>query len=423
MLQKFFETTIESTFVKSIIYNTPLPLFDTIGEGDYMIKGAYYIIKHDFVLCTQSGTYKDPTINVGNYSMGSTLSDSSDSPKAEYRLIRHYSFNQHIRNITKRHISSYSYYDGETHKYLGDYLRCLRDIFGLNLMSMYNCFTYEMMQNVQLTLDKNNPIILENTESSKVVAIPIKFNKIYTIVVDSDLVIAYPVLISDKSILLDSTREAVISKNFQNFSLRTYSDVTFSHPVTYKLECTDLNIYNNQKFLNLLIQLPASNTSSLVVLEGDYSSKGAKTVISGMLDPENQELVTSYEVQKLSELYAFDNSLLKINDGSFYAFGSKLIEYLVHNVVTNMDFISENIMRVQEYIDPNNTIGYVKGVWSPLLRCLILNKYNKTIDSFPKVDITGFVDSDIEYWLKTSEPLTTKYYVTDTRINSNDEES
>ena len=164
MLQKFFETTIESTFVKSIIYNTPLPLFDTIGEGDYMIKGACYIIKHDFVLCTQSGIYKDPTINISNYSMGSTLSDSSDSPKAEYRLIRHYSFNQHIRNITKRHISSYSYYDGETHRYLGDYLRCLRDIFGLNLMSMYNCFTYEMMQNVQLTLDKNNPIILENTE-------------------------------------------------------------------------------------------------------------------------------------------------------------------------------------------------------------------------------------------------------------------
>lgn len=414
MLQKFFETTIESTFVKSLIYNTPLPIFDTIGEGDYMIEGAYYIIKHNFVKCTRSGIYKNPDASLENMSMGSVLSgDSEDS--AAFSLLRHYSFNQNILNFTKRHISSYSYYDGETHKYLGDYLRCLRDLFGINLMSMYNCFTYNIMDNIYLTLDKNSPIVLESNDSYKVIAVPIKYNKTYTIAVDSDLVIAYPVLISDKSILLDSTREKVVSYNFDNFNLRTYSDVGFFSPATYKLECTDLTLYNYQKFLHLLIQLPSSNKSSLVVLEGDYSSKGAKKVVVDTSSASNMQALTTYEVQKMSELYAFDNSLLRINDGSFYAFGTKLIEYLVHNTVTNMDFITDNIKRTQEKIDPTNTIGYIDGVWDNGLRCLILDKYSKTISTFPKTDITGFVDSDIEYWLNSGEPLTSKNYVKEIR--------
>ena len=77
-----------------------------------------------------------------------------------------------------------SYYDSETHYHLGQYLRCLRDIKGIDLMPFYNCFNHKYISDIRLNIDK--PYIdISSDPNIQVLAIPIKFNQLYTIALDS----------------------------------------------------------------------------------------------------------------------------------------------------------------------------------------------------------------------------------------------
>ena len=59
-----------------------------------------------------------------------------------------YSGDKVTRGLT-RSLSSYgNTYDVATHEYLGEYLRFLRDYHDVNLMSLYNCFTDKIYNNV-----------------------------------------------------------------------------------------------------------------------------------------------------------------------------------------------------------------------------------------------------------------------------------
>ena len=46
-MQKFFESTLVSTYIKYLLANTPLPLYPTIQTGDMLIAGMTYIYKKD----------------------------------------------------------------------------------------------------------------------------------------------------------------------------------------------------------------------------------------------------------------------------------------------------------------------------------------------------------------------------------------
>lgn len=56
------------------------------------------------------------------------------------------------RGLTKTLKSEGSVYDYKTHEYLGQYLRYLRDAKNINLMSMYNCFSNKICNNLNITI-------------------------------------------------------------------------------------------------------------------------------------------------------------------------------------------------------------------------------------------------------------------------------
>ena len=54
MFQKFFTNTIESKFIKYLLSKTPLPLYPTISDGDYMVKDCIYIYRTSIIKCKKS---------------------------------------------------------------------------------------------------------------------------------------------------------------------------------------------------------------------------------------------------------------------------------------------------------------------------------------------------------------------------------
>ena len=122
-----------------------------------------YIFGQKIILCQKSGTVgKEGT--------------------AEYKEIMDYFFGDDILNISRSYQQHNSYYTSAVHTHVGTYLMCLRDLFGIDLMGMYNCFAHEI--EYDLHLDGNNYELVGN-EFYKVLKVPIKFNKTYTIALDA----------------------------------------------------------------------------------------------------------------------------------------------------------------------------------------------------------------------------------------------
>ena len=74
----------------------------------------------------------------------------------------HYNGNK-ILGLTKNLKNPTTLYDYQTHEYLGDYLRFLRDFENINLMSMYNCFSNRLCNNIKVNLKWE----VQNTDTGK----------------------------------------------------------------------------------------------------------------------------------------------------------------------------------------------------------------------------------------------------------------
>ena len=172
------------------------------------------------------------------------------------KVISSYKFNDKIQNITSNYYITSNIYDTTTHKYLGEYLRFIRDYTGLDLMQMYNCFTNETPANLHLD---NFDI---NDESSQIFILPIKFNRTYTIGLDCSSRVELRTCNYESKDIVD-TDVRHVSKIF--------SGTKFNKPFIFespKVEKSSDLI--NEKTLKLLIKIPVTCKSSIVVLEGDY---------------------------------------------------------------------------------------------------------------------------------------------------------
>ena len=375
-MQKFLEDSLEGRYIKSLLYNTYLPTYRTVRKNDFIIKGITYVYKESIIRADSSG-YLDSN-------------DLELLPKAKYTYLRDYIFGEFQPKFTSRFISRNNYYDTETHIRLGDYLRCYRDMRGIDLMPFYNCYSNKYTSSFEVS---SSGIDIKTSQTAKyeVLEVPIKFNQVYTIAIDSpSTIIVAPALMSYDDLIVISSQN--ISERLWSIpgAIVTYPSTVFGEPITYKLENTDQFLQNYEKNLFLLIQIPNKLESSIVILEGDYTD-----TTRHIFDISGLQYLDEIEQDK----YFLSNlSLLKLNDRIRYAYSDRLIEFLFGNVIDKNNDITNNVKRIQNYTKSNSYFNSMEDVWDDNLRKLIYDSYMDY--AYNPYDITGYVDKDIEKFLR-----------------------
>ena len=338
----------------------------------------------------------------------------------------HYNGNK-ILGLTKTLKNPTTLYNYQTHEYLGEYLRFLRDFENINLMSMYNCFSNRLCNNLKFGFELDNvpdkTIKINSYDTSyKIYMLPVKLFENYTIAIDCySGVELFCGFYNEK--LDTSTRAMDLIK-------RTYQKVPkalFNQPFVYdKLNVDYWNWYEETKQteirhsassttsasglaivppklysvdkilrsevamreseLKLFIKVPATNTSSITVLAGDYRSfndslytfskeKGWKYLSNSTIV--NLETEKTYEGSELPELNAREFKpisklqLLALNTGISYPFADRLMEYLVMNVIVPNDATPDNIKRLQKVMEDCGYSFQIDGIWEPKMQMIL----------------------------------------------------
>lgn len=331
----------------------------------------------------------------------------------------------------------------------------IRDLDGIDLMQYYNCWDGSYSDKIriklleiesgassitqngiatpdlnyskfeyELKIEQNN----KKNDGLKTLLVPIKFNTKYTIYIDSNIPFSVcPVYYDGISIISNSK---ITNKTFY----KKISRCSFNSPVLYDgVDTSKHNLVDHsnnmtalyEDYLTLLIQLPESNTSSVIVLEGDYTKTSLINIMDGH---ENEDLKYVYTKGPLinrlpktivgsdGSLDAIDEkdfesyfksipALTQVVDGKNYAFSNRLVEYLLLNTITKNDSITQNIERIQQYNSSQKSYllngktfavdNLKKGIWDRHLR-----KYNYDLVTNFKMplsfDINGYVDKDTE---------------------------
>lgn len=434
MTQKFFTDTLVSKFIKYILSYTPLPLYPTIEHNQYMIKGCTYIHKDKVLRCTSSGIFNGLPEYLNEYdylycsdNITVQSADITDYLKitdwhgeefysplvvsdsllyikrkkfAEYDLINDFVFGEAQTGVTQRFVSNISYYDPQTHKFLGDYLRLVKNYYGLDLMSLYNCYNYNIVTNI--CLKTTAPFVTdEYNDKRKVLLVPIKFNTEYTVAMDSiSPILMKAVVYKNNGLVTDISGSDFVSNQLAD-DTRRVSSCQFKRPITFMVENkvkahiekvkNDEKVKYLQQFENdlyLAIQVPNNFNNTLTVLEGNYSNTDEQRVT-------DISIIHNADKTQIDKSLLAVPSLLKLNDGAQHPFSDKLIAYLLRNTIDEREYIDDNVANIEK------KIGYTplyQGMWDSKLRYILYNKYmninNK--DELNKEDILGFVDIDIE---------------------------
>ncbi len=361
-----------------------------------------------------------------------------------------YLYNIFVPNETKNYVIKNNIYDYYTHEYLGEYLRFIRDFHNVDLMPLYNCFSDHICNNIELTWDvgadaKKSITFSGSNPEYKIYMLPVKLFQKYTIAIDCQQ--EYELCCGIYGKYLD-TREI-----FKSIPEKTYKKVIgqFSKPILYdlaellpnKLPSKDITgtpeekeeqkkkqeeqqkqweetmawLAKNEGDLKLFIKLPASNNSSITVLEGDYRSWNDSYGV-GINKTQNKTILNfdaSDECLSNSNLKLITPlQLLKFNTGKSYPFADRLVEYLLGNAITPLDEIADNIKRVQTIALKNGQVNKADGIWTDKLQKILYNFMNseELIQSNKKEtnhDILGYADKDVEnaYYAKMTNSVET----------------
>lgn len=344
-------------------------------------------------------------------------------PMFFWKELTSYPQNRKILNYTKNLKIKNNIYDSYTHEYLGEYLRFQRDYNDIDLMPLYNCFSNRLCTNILFSCDHEDNTqrkVAHFTFNSsdthyKIFMLPVKLFKEYTIAIDC----ASPVEIccgiygkyKDESDLFDLVAHNTCAK---------YGQMNFNTPILFsKLKELTTFIENQtsdgwetvtrlaqrENDLKLFIKLPANNDSTITVLEGNYCSWNDKYIdinstlstttfiqyknhyITNYLDEQTKKIISDEKYAKTRDFKPISQlQLLMLNTKESYPFSDYLVEYLLDNVITNIDKISDNIKRVQTaiYEETNgnishlNEIGEQDGIWDSRTRAIIYDalQYN-----------------------------------------------
>ena len=399
-MQQFYTNTIESKFIKDLIATTPLPTVDTLYKGKWIVPGCYYINDCNVV-------------RANHITDDEAFQFDPDTSNSQLALISPYKFGSSYPGFTSTYYSINDGYDSKTHYYLGNYLRCIRDLHDINLMPFYNCYNGEYVTDI--TIDSTTKTIIQsdpNVRGKKVISIPVKFGETYSIFIDCSTQVEIMCgFYGNKGYISPTQTPAVEIKTENKYVNLRYT--SFRDGFTYTTPKPEKSTYPYTRFFRMFIQLPLNIESSIVVLEGNYTTKNiAYSIVEIPLDKKNEKKLTvamdNFPTKvRQSQTLLSDLSLNQISSTVSYAFSDRLIEYLTHNVITSEETITQNILRVQQYAsslinaklnhtEPFNMSLSTPDVWDTKLQTYLFNlaKESKYIQN--KLDLTGYVDKDVE---------------------------
>ena len=204
---------------------------------------------------------------------------------------------------------------------------------------------------------------------------------------------------------------------------------------------TKLSLIQKEANLKMFIKLPLTNTSTITILEGDYrgysnsifskysyTAKKKPTDLNPITwdtwEVHSNKFITNYDEVWYNTIDQEDGSVLvtsptPVEDRKFnpitnlqllsgntqtqHPFADRLVEYLLGNVITPLDKISDNVKRVQAVLHLNNEYidGEIEGSWYARYRNILYDymqsdapEYN--IPNTSKIDCFGYVDKDVE---------------------------
>lgn len=399
ILYKLFEDNLPSRFIKHVLRSEFIPRFRVIESMDYMVEGRCYLYQGMIIKCVREGQFIHspldslyPSDNLYPINKGVYPDfDSSlykDLIQGSYKVLKYYdprdtaaSYNYHSKHM---------WHDSDTHYHLGEYLRYLKAEKGLNLLPYYNCF------NQRSTLQLKGSLV------KKYLLVPVKFNRTYTIALNSASAVSIKgVLYNDFS---GSYQDTNCILNVSNTSFNKPFIVKTGNPIVSETTAEGDRkkvIASYERDLHLMFELDATNESSLVVLEGDYTTL-------------NERVTTSYP-----HTGSFINlSLLKVDNGVSYAYSGRLIEYLLQHVICEFDTISDNIERVQKQLinlnikqndyklfeDYEESIirgVSTQGIWDNDLQSKLNIYIHYLLDKgYPLIDQDGNVNTQLEEYLR-----------------------
>ncbi len=415
-MQQFYTNTIESKFIKDLIATTPLPTIDTLYKGKWIVPGCYYITDCNIVKANHTTDDEAFQFDPDNFS-------------SQLTVISPYKFDSSYPGLTSTYNSINDGYDSKTHYYLGNYLRCIRDLHDINLMPFYNCYNGEYVTDIfiststtttkavddsgnetEVTTINHNIIQSDpNVRGKKVISIPVKFGETYSIFIDCSTQVEIMCgFYGNKGYISPTQTPAVEIKTENKYASLRYT--SFRDGFTYTTPKPEKSTYPYTRFFRMFIQLPLNTESSIVVLEGDYTTKNTAYGTYTYNEEEKQLAIDISDFPtkvKQNQTLLSDLSLNQIAGTVSYAFSDRLIEYLTYNVITSEETITQNISRVQQYAsslinaklnytEPFNMLSSTPDVWDTKLQTYLFNlaKESKYIQN--KLDLTGYVDKDVE---------------------------
>lgn len=345
MKYNFEDNNLVVGHIKQLLHSFNLPMIPVYTDDTVLYEGRTYIKDDKVVKWTGS----------------------------EFKFVSYYVYDRPIVNLTKTLEMNSAIYDEYTHEYLGDYLRFIRDYRGIDLMSMYNCFGRRRPSRIYYDQKLDNGFNLNiNTDNTNYdyYIVPVKFNKNYTIAVDSDIKWDIITLIYS-NVFVTSTPKSLVNESY-----RTISGSKFNKPFLYSTHFSSAkDCWQKEKSLVLLLKIPSGNKSSIVILEGDFTSYS--NIIDGT---QVTDVIYDDSAKKEKIDYINKCSLLSCNLENSYPFSNRLVEYLLGNVITPLDEFQQDIVRTQEAVYNNVIRGYY-GVWDYELE-------NSLHDLLLKPDIT-----------------------------------
>ena len=334
MLQEFYKDTIQSNYIKYILNNIYIPTVPFTNNINHITKGNTYIHEGYFVTAKVSDAIQAIKEDI----------KSNPSLYNKYFIKNEpYVFGRQYFGLTTNYKSNTKGYDSTTHYYLGEYLRAYKAYYGIDLMPFYNCYSNEYVDYLYLKENSSSKSIIIDTKHSnpkyKIISVPIKFCAKYTIAIQctSEVMIA-PALIGKKGLLEEKTNQLYMIDKWG----KRYPRIEFNKPIIYESphinsinDLTQSSLQTYDKYLRLLIQVPANNESSVVVLEGEYSNTAPFATKN--INTSHDDIIKTYATFYDTKLPYSNNkinvpkqSYLKCNDinSQRYCF------YLDNNIIT-----------------------------------------------------------------------------------------